>query len=334
MNKLNHGCSKWAFAFTVFAGALTGVHAQSMPPGVASTEPLKLVVGFPPGGALDTLARALADQLRKSTGQTVLVENRPGASTRMAIDYVKRAAPDGNTVLLASSAPFVIFPMTYKNLNYDVERDFVPVAHLVEFPSVISTSASKPYKTVPQYVEWLRSHPAEGWVGITSLGGGLHFSILAMSKEIGVSLSPVPYKGGAPLATDLIGGQVPIGADGLASQLELHRGGRLRILAVSGTRRNKLLPDVPTVKEAGINGFDHATFSYSAYVPAGTPPAVTKRLELALVNAVKERQVSAQLMNIGLEPTGLDGERVRTELRAERLFWQPIVEASGFKSEE
>jgi len=334
MNKPNPRLSKWAFAFTIFSGALACAHAQSNPPGGASTEPLKLVVGFPPGGALDALARALAEQLRKSTGQTVLIDNRPGASSRLAIDYVKRAPPDGNTVLLSSSAPFVIFPMTYKKVNYDVERDFIPVAHLVEFPSVIFTSAAKPYKTLPQYVEWVKSHPGDGWVGLSSLGGGLHFSVLAMAKEIGVPLNPVPYKGGAPLATDIIGGQVPVGTDGLASQLELHRGGRVRILAVSGTRRNKQLPDIPTVKEAGINGFDHAIFSYSAYVPAGTPPAVTKRLERALVNAVKERQVFAQLLSIGLEPTGLDGATVRAQLRAERAFWQPIVEASGFKSEE
>ena len=328
MNRLNHGFSKRAFAFTLFSGVLACAHAQP------STEPLKLVVGFAPGGALDTLARAVAEQLRKSTGQPVLVENRPGASTRLSIDYVKKAPPDGNTVLLASTAPFVIFPMTYKRVNYDVERDFIPVAHLVQFPSVLSTSAAKPYKTLPQYIEWIKAHPGDGWVGLTSLGGGLHFSVLAMSKEIGVPLNPVPYKGGAPLVTDLIGGQVPLGTDALASHLELHRGGKVRILAVSGTRRNKLLPDVPTVKEAGIKGFDHATFSYSAYVPAGTPPAVIKRLERALVSAVNERGVYAQLMSLGLEPTGLDGPTVRKQLRDERAFWKPVVEASGFKSEE
>lgn len=334
MNRLNHGFSKRAFAFAILGSALACAHAQSTKPGGASTEPLRLVVGFAPGGPLDMLARAVAEQLRRSTGQTVLVDNRPGASTRLSIDYVKRAPPDGNTVLLASSAPFVIFPMTYKKLNYDVERDFIPVAHLVEFPSVISTGATKPYKTLPQYIEWVKGHPAEGWVGLTSLGGGLHFSILAMSKEIGVPLNPVPYKGGAPLATDIIGGQIPIGTDGLGSQLELHRGGRVRILAVSGTQRNKLLPDIPTVREAGIKGFDHASFSYSAYVPAGTPPAVLKRLESALIAAVNDRKVHAQLVSIGLEPTGLDGTSVRKQLRAELAFWRPIVQASGFKNEE
>lgn len=334
MNRLNHQFFKWAFAFIVFSGAVAGVHAQSGSPGGVPTEPLKLVVGFAPGGALDTLARAVAEQLRRSTGQTVVVDNRPGASTRLAIDYVKRAPPDGNTVLLASSAPFVIFPMTYKKLNYDVERDFVPVAHLVEFPGVLSTGAAQPYKTLPQYVEWLRRHPKDGWVGLTSLGGGLHFSVLAMSKEIGIAMDPIPYKGGSPLATDIISGQIPIGTDALASQLELHRGGKVRILAVSGTRRNKLLPDVPTVKEAGINGFDYANFSYSAYVPANTPPAAIKRLERALIDAVKERRVYAQLMSMGLEPTGLDGASVRKQLRAELAFWRPIVQASGFRNEE
>lgn len=344
MHKLNHAIP-WlsrfprssiavALAFTIFSGAVPCAHAQAKPPVSPSTEPLKLVVGFAPGGALDILARAVADHLRKSTGQTVLVDNRPGAASRLAIDYVKRAPPDGNTVLLASSAPFVIFPMTYKSVNYDVERDFVPVAHLVEFPGVISTNVTKPYKTLPQYIAWARSHPNDGWVGITSLGGTLHFSILAMAKEIGVPLNPVPYKGGGPLVTDIIGGQVPLGADALASQLELHRGGKVRILAVTGTRRNKLLPDVPTAKEAGINGFDYANFSYSAYVPAGTKPEVAKRLERALIDTVKDRQVFAQLVSIGMEPTGLDGETLRAQLRAERSFWRPIVEASGFKSEE
>lgn len=334
MNRSNHGLGRRALALAMLGGALACAHAQPAVPGGASGEPLKLVVGFAPGGALDSLARIMAEQLRKTTGRPVVVDNRPGASTRLSIDYVKRAAPDGNTVLIASSAPFVIFPMTYKRVNYDVEKDFVPVAHLVEFPSVISAGVAQPYKTVPQYVEWLRAHPKNGWVGLTSLGGGLHFSILAMSKEIGLPMSPIPYKGGAPLATDIIGGQVPIGTDALASQLELHRGGKVRILAVSGTRRNRLLPDVPTVKEAGISGFDQATFSYSAYVPAGTPPAVVKKLERALIDAVSERRAYAQLMSMGLSPTGLDGATVRTQLRAERTFWRPIVEASGFKNED
>ncbi|MDR7150966.1 tripartite-type tricarboxylate transporter receptor subunit TctC [Hydrogenophaga palleronii] len=300
----------------------------------ASKTPLKLIVGFPAGGALDTLARALAEHLRASSGETVLVENRPGAATRIAIDHVKRAPADGRTVLLASSAPFIIFPMTYKRIDYDVERDFQPVAHLVDVPTVISTASSSPYQTVDQYATWVRSHPGNGNVGLTSLGGALHFSILAFSKAIDVPLTPVPYKGGAQLVSNVVGGHVPLATDALASQLQLHHAGRVRILAVSGTQRNRALPDVPTLKETGIDAFAHANAWYGAYVPAKTPKAVVQQLEKAFVAAVQQPHVQAQLQSAGLEPTGRDAAAVASQLRAERDFWRPIVKSSGFKSED
>jgi tripartite-type tricarboxylate transporter receptor subunit TctC len=336
MKTVREQIARAAIAVAVVLG-LAHAPAQAQASAAGGTDakaPMKLIVGFPPGGPLDTLARALAEQLRTATGETVLVDNRPGASTRIAIDLAKRAPADGKTVLLASSAPFIMFPMTYKRLDYDVDRDFIPVAHLVDVPTVVSTGAGSPYQDIGQYVAWVRAHPDRGSVGLTSLGGLLHFSILAMSKTIGVPLNPVAYKGGAPLATDLVGGHVPIGTDALASQLELHRAGKVRILAVSGTRRNRALPDVPTLKEAGIDGFDHANAWYGAYVPAGTPPAVVQRLERAFIAAVGQPQVQAQLARVGLEPTGLDGAAAGNTLRAERRFWRPIVEASGFKSED
>lgn len=302
-------------------------HAQDKPP-------LKLVVGFPPGGALDTLARAVAEQLRTGTGDTVVVENRPGAASRIAIESVKRAPPDGRTVLLASSAPFILFPMTYKRLDYDLDRDFLPVAHLVDVPTVISTPSSSPYRTIAQYTEWVRAQPGRGNVGLTNLGGALHFSVLALAKAIGTPLTPVPYKGGAPLVADLVGGHVPLATDALASQLELHRAGKVRILAVSGANRNRALPDVPTLKEQGIDAFVHANAWYGAYVPAATPKATVLALEKAFMAAVQQPQVQAQLQRAGLEPTGLDAATAARKLREEREFWRPIIEASGFRSED
>jgi tripartite-type tricarboxylate transporter receptor subunit TctC len=305
------------------------------PPGHAQAAgPLRIVVGFPPGGPLDALGRALAEQLRLGGEEQVLVENKPGASTRLSIEYVKRAPPNGRTILLSSGAPLVLFPMTYRQLTYDVERDFIPVAHLVEVPTVISTSSDRPYKTLPQYVAWLRANPTQSSVGLTSLGGALHFATVGMSKSIGVPLTPVSYKGGAPLATDLVGGHIPLATDALASQLELHRAGKLRILAVSGTRRNAALPDIPTVREAGIDGFDHANAWYGAFVPAGTPADVVQRLERALIAAVQQPQVKAMLERLGLEPTGLPGSALARTMRTERAFWAPLVQASGFKSED
>ncbi|VTU26727.1 tripartite tricarboxylate transporter substrate-binding protein [Variovorax sp. RA8] len=323
----------WIAALAALAVASAPVQAQAQVP-AAGAHPLRLVVGFPPGGALDTLARALAEQLRTGGEEQVVVDNRPGAGSRISIEYVKRAAPDGRTVLLSSNAPMVIFPMTYRQLAYDVDRDFIPVAHLVEVPTVISAGADRPYKTLQDYVSWVRANPSQASVGLTNLGGTLHFAVLGMAKTVGVALTPVAYKGGAPLVTDLVGGHVPLSTDALASQLELHRAGKVRILAVSGTRRNASLPDIPTAHEAGIDAFDHANASYSAFVPAGTPAVVVQRLERAFVAAMQQAQVKSAMARAGMVATGLPGDAVKRALSAERDFWRPLVQASGFRSEE
>jgi tripartite-type tricarboxylate transporter receptor subunit TctC len=322
-----------AAAFLVFL-AVFALPVSAQRTAAAPAVPLRLVVGFPPGGALDMLARAMAEQLRAAGEEQVLVDNRPGASTRISIDHVRTAAPNGRTVLLSSNAPLVIFPMTYRSLNYDVDRDFIPVAHLAEVPTVISAAADRPYRSLRDYTRWAREDPARATVGLTSLGGTLHFSVLGMARELGIPLTTVPYKGGAALVTDLVGGHVSLSTDALASQLELHRSGRVRILAVSGTKRNAALPDVPTAREAGVHAFDHANAAYGAYVPAGTPPDVVKKLESALMAAVRSPSVKEALGRGGLEATGLPGKDLGRILEEERRYWRPIVQASGFRSED
>lgn len=314
--------------------ALLAFPASAQRPASTPVAPLRLIVGFPPGGALDLLARSVAEQLRAGGEEQVLVENKPGASTRISIDHVRTSAPNGRTVLLSSNAPLILFPMTYRSLNYDVDRDFIPVAHLVEVPTVISTGADRPYRSLQEYIAWVRANPAQANVGLTSLGGALHFAVIGMGRELGLPFTPIPYKGGAPLATDLVGGQVPLSTDALGSQLELHRSGKLRILAVSGLARNAALPDVPTVRESGIKSFDHANAAYGAYVPAGTPPEVVRKLEAALIAAVRNPQVKDVLTRAGLGATGLPGKDLRRILDDERRFWRPIVQASGFRSED
>jgi tripartite-type tricarboxylate transporter receptor subunit TctC len=322
------------FVRRLAAALLVLLAAFALPASAAPAVPLRIVVGFPPGGALDMLARAMAEQLRAAGEEQVLVENKPGASTRISIDYVRTAAPNGRTVLLSSNAPLVIFPMTYRSLSYDVDRDFIPVAHLAEVPTVISAATDRPYRSLREYIAWVRENPTRGTVGLTSLGGTLHFAVFGMARELGVTLTPVPYKGGAPLVTDLVGGHVPLSTDALASQLELHRSGKVRILAVSGTKRNAALPDVPTAREAGVTAFDHANAAYAAYVPAGTPPDVVQKLESALIAAVRSPQVKEALNRGGLEGTGLPGKELRRMLDEERRVWRPIVQASGFRSED
>ena len=280
------------------------------------------------------LARAVAEQLRAAGEEQVLVENKPGASTRISIESVRTAAPNGRTVLLSSNAPLVIFPMTYRSLNYDVDRDFIAVAHLAEVPTVVSAGADRPYRSLQDYIAWARAHPAQANVGLTSLGGALHFAVLGMARELGLPLTPIPYKGGAPLVTDLVGGHVSLSTDALASQLELHRSGKVRILAVSGLTRNAALPDVPTLHEAGVKAFDHANAAYGAYVPTGTPPDVVRKLESALIAAMRTPQVKEVLGRAGLGATGLPGQDLRRVLDEERRFWRPIVQASGFRGED
>jgi tripartite-type tricarboxylate transporter receptor subunit TctC len=296
--------------------------------------PLRLVVGFAPGGALDILARAVAEQLRIGGEEQVLVENKPGASSRISIDYVRTSPANGRTVLLTSNAPLILFPMTYRSLSYDVDRDFIPVAHLAEVPTVVSTGAVQPYRTLPDYIAWARAHPTQANVGLTSLGGALHFAVIGMGRELGLPMTPIPYKGGAPLLTDVVGGQVSLSTDALASQLELHRSGKVRILAVSGLARNAALPDVPTVREAGIKSFDHANAAYGAYVPTGSPPEVVRKLEAALIAAMHSPPVKEAMTRAGLGATGLPGKDLRKVLDDERGFWRPIVQASGFRSED
>ena len=155
-----------------------------------------------------------------------------------------------------------------------------------------------------------------------------------MARSIGVPLRPVAYKGGAPLATDLVGGHIPLATDALASQLELHRGGKLRILAVSGMHRNAALPDIPTMHEAGIDGFDHANASYSAFVPAATPAEVVSRLEKSFIAAVQQPQVKSLLARVGLDATGVPGAQLSRMLEEERTYWKPLVQASNFHSDD
>ncbi|GEQ77842.1 hypothetical protein CTTA_4847 [Comamonas testosteroni] len=315
--------------------AVLAVAFAAIAPGVAvageaDATPTRIVIGFAPGGALDVLARSIADKLRVSLGGTVLVENKTGASTRLAVEAVKRAAPDGKTILLSPAPPFVLFPMTYARPGYDPDKDFIPVAHLADVPLVASTSVNQPFKTMPEYVSWVRNHPETAGVGMASMGGTIHFGTLVMSKSLNLPLTPTAYRGASMMVTDVMGGSLPIGIDAIASQVGLQKSGKLRFLGVTGTKRSTLLPDVPTLKEVGIPGFDMASGWYSAFVPAGTPAATVSRLEKALIEAVKDPGLRAKMAVAGMEITGLPGSEAGKIIQTQRAQWKPIVESSGF----
>jgi tripartite-type tricarboxylate transporter receptor subunit TctC len=296
--------------------------------------PTRLVVAFSAGGANDIMARALAEKLRVSLNEPVVVENRTGASGIVATEFVKRAPKDGKTILISSAPPFVLYPWTYKQLPYNPEADFTAIAHLAEIPLAAFTRSQSPYQNFSEYLEWAKSNPASQGIGVAALGGMMHFGITEMNQALGQKYYPVPYRGGAAIITDVVGANVPLGMDAAATAFEMTRSGKTRFLAVTGTKRSPILPDVPTFKEQGISNFDNASAWYIAFAPAGTPPARLARLESALIAASKDADIQKRMASLGMVMTGLTGKEAVQIVDMQKAYWKPIVERTGFKADQ
>ena len=312
----------------VFVGVVVprAALAQDAPKG-----PVKLMVGFAPGGSSDLAARIIAEKLKDALGVPVLVDNKAGAGGRIAAEALKNSPPDGTTLLLTPIVVPVLAPLLFTKLPYDPQKDFVPVAHVANYQLALSAGSNPPAKSLQELTAWLKANPAKASFGSPAPGSLPHFFGLMVGKSIGVELQHVAYKGGAPLHTDLIGGQIPVAIDALSDCIEQHRGGRLRILATSGAMRSPLLPDVPTFKELGypIEG-DGWT---AIYAPGGTPKPVIDRLNRALVDVLQLPEVRQKLGNLGFEVTGTSPEQLAAIMRADTAKWGSIIQASGFKAE-
>lgn len=296
-----------------------------------SSPPLKIIIGFPAGGAMDNLSRAMAEKLRTDLGKAVIVDNKPGASTHIALMTVKRAPADGNTILISPAPPFVSQPLTYDKLPFDPEKDFIPVAHLADVPLVATTSANSPFSSMREYLDWVKNNPKDTSVGMVALGGVVHFGLLQMNKKMGLNLTPIAYKGAPPMLTDEIGGVLPVGVDVVASAGELVKAGKIKYLGVPGMERSKLIPNIPTFLEQGIDGFENASNWYAAFVPAGTPKSVVNKLETSMIDIVKNPEFSAKMAQIGIVTTGRPGAEVTSLTKTQREAMRPIVEKSGFR---
>jgi tripartite-type tricarboxylate transporter receptor subunit TctC len=292
--------------------------------------PLKLLVGFPPGGTADIIARVTAEKLTASLGVTVVVENRPGAGGRIAAEGLKNAPADGNTVLITPIATTVIAPLSFSKLNFNPETDFAPVAHLAKFQLGVATGPASPYKSLPEFVTWLKANPKLANFGTSAAGSLPHFLGVMLGQAVEVPMTHVAYQGGAPLVTDLIGGQVPIGID--AFSVELHKAGKIRLLATSGAARSPFTPDVPTFKEQGLNGVEGEGW-FGAYMHAKTSPALFQRVSAALVEAIRQPDVKQKLDAAGLEATGMNAAEFATVIAQDRARWKPVIDASGFRGD-
>lgn len=322
--------SRTMFTGAMLACALAGSFASAQP-----EPPLKgvptITVGFAPGGAADTTARLYAEELRKQGFDKVLVDNKPGASGRIALNAVKTAAPDGLTMYLGGSPLFTIFPLTYQQLNYDADKDLRPVAALVEIPTAVVASSSAPYDDMTEYVKWAKQQQQPTTLGVATLGSSGHLGALALNESQNLKIEPIAYRGASPMLVDVASGEVSIGWDAVASMMPLYQSQKIKFLGVSGTKRLAALPDVATIDEQGFPEYRSATSWYGIFVPADTPDDVVATLEHAFIKASESPELRQRLLDNGLVVTPMPAEQVSRRIVQEREALRPTVEASGLK---
>jgi tripartite-type tricarboxylate transporter receptor subunit TctC len=300
---------------------------------VAQDGPIRILVGFAPGGESDVIARLLVDRMRTSLGVPVIVENKPGAGGMLAAEALKNAAPDGKTLMIAPIAVTVFAPLTHANIRYDPIKDFAPVSLAANFQMALAVGPGSPAKTLPEYIAWVRATPTKATYGVPLAGGPTHFFGVMLARATGVDLAAVPYKGSAPFVNDLVGGQVPAGITVLSQLLKLNDAGKVRVLATSGSQRSPVAPDIPTFKELGFAAIE-GTGWQAFHTTAGTPRETIDRLALAIASAIKAPEVSERLVALGLEPVGSTPDELARRVAEDTAKWAPIVKASGFRADE
>ncbi len=292
--------------------------------------PLHLLVGFPPGGGTDSIARILADKLKDVLGNPVLVDNRAGAGGQIAAQALKAAAPDGNTVFLTHDHTISILPQVLKAPGYDPARDFVPVAGVATFVNAFAVSGGTPARSMNAYVAWVRNQGGgRGNVGVPAPASVPEFLVQVIGQKYALDLQAASYRGGAPMMADMLGNQIGAGVASVPDLIENHRAGKLHVIAVMGSSRQPLLPDVPTFAELGLRGFEELPY-YGIYAPAGTPRAALERLADALARVLALPDVKERLTTMGLGVGFMSGAQLAQREQAYTRVWSRLIKASGF----
>ena len=286
-------------------------------------KPISLIVPFPPGGTTDVLARALADKLTLGLGQTVIVESKPGAGATIGADYVAKAKPDGYT-LLVGAVHHTIASSVYKKLPYDFQKDLAPITTIALVPNVLVVNANTPAKNVAELVALAKAKPGQYNYGSNGNGTAQHLIGTQFQNLTGTDLVHVPYKGSGPLATDLLGGQINMSFDTVTPVLQHIKSGKLRALAVTTAKRSSALPDVPTLEEAGLKGFDIGTW-FGVLAPVATPKDVLARLSAEMVKVIQSPDFRKRMEEIGAEPIGNSAEQMAQQIRGETEKFAKLV---------
>lgn len=312
-----------ALVFMGLTAFVVPTAAQDFP-----TRPITIVVPFPAGGGTDIAARTLAERMSPLLGQTVLVVNRPGAGGNIGAQSVARAPGDGYTLLMATQGTHGSNASLYKDLSYDTIADFTPVSLVASTPLILVSSSKQPIRNVRDLIELAKASPGTLNYGSSSVGGSPHLAMELLKMLTGTNMMHIPYQGSAPLRTALMSGDIAVMFDNIPSSLPLVRDGRFRALGVSSAERSASVPEVPTVAEAGVAGFEVSAW-YGIVAPAHVPPKVVARLNAALVQTLRTKEVSDKLIELGFQPVGDTPEAFAVQIKTDLERYRRLIKAAN-----
>ncbi|MBV8248012.1 MAG: Bug family tripartite tricarboxylate transporter substrate binding protein [Comamonas sp.] len=295
-----------------------------------SGQPVRILVGFPPGGGSDAIARLLAEKLKDELGVTVVVDNRPGAGGQIAAQQLKAAAADGHTLFLTHDHTISILPQVVKKPGFDPQQDFAPVAGIATFVNALAVSSNTPVRNLAEYAEWVKGGAKRGAIGIPAPASTPEFLVKILAEHYKLDLVAAPYRGSAPMLGDMLGNQIPAGIGSVPDFIENHKAGKLRVIGVLGAKRQTSMPDVPTLQEQGIKGFEDTPY-YGIYAPKGVNPSFVQRFSIAVANVLKQRDVYAQLTALGLTVGYMNPAQLAAREGAYTRVWTGIIRRSGFQ---
>ena len=315
-----------------FAATLLSAAAVAAAPSAwaANDTPIHILVGFPAGGGSDVIARLLAERLEKELGRTVLVENRPGAGGQIAAQQLKAARADGTTLFLSHDHTISILPQVVKKPGYAPQADFEPVGGIATFVNGLAVSGGTPARSLGEFVAWVRKQGGQAGIGIPAPASTPEFLVQLLGKKYDLKLTPVPYKGSAPMMADMLGNQIAAGVGSVQDFIEYQRAGKLRMIGVLGGQRQAAMPDVPTFSELGVKGLEDTPF-YGIWAPKGTPRTFVDRFSRALQQVVAQPDVRARLVDLGLTVEYMSPRQLDQRERAYTKVWSRIIAESGFE---